>query len=496
MSDVIISKKNEVFIKLECEPHVLYELAPFFTFELESAKFMPQYRSKSWNGVIHLLSTHTGEIYVGLLDRVIAKLKNLGYTYEFKFSKFYGLPFEINEEVSSEGVQGYMRAIIAKASKPFEPYDYQINAVYECLRYNRKTIVSATSSGKSFLIYTLIRYYVAKNLKILIVFPTTGLIHQMYNDFNEYGWNSEEHCHKIFSGREKVTDLSVTLSTWQSLITMDKSFFDSYDVIIVDECHCVKSKSLVDIMKKCHNIKYRFGFTGTLSSGGKDGQTHEWVISGLFGPAYKAVGTKELMDRGRASQLDIHCLVLKHPPQKFDTYEDEIQFIITNEKRNNFIKNLALSLKGNTLILFSRVETHGQPLYELINSSSEINRKIFFVHGGVNAEEREEVREITEREPNAIIVASYGVFSTGVSIRNLHNVIFASPSKSRIRNLQSIGRVLRKGSNKDIATLYDISDDCATASHKNYTLNHFLERVKIYNEEQFEYEIIPINLTQ
>ena len=491
MSDVVISKKNEVFIKLECDPHILYELAPYFTFTVESAKFMPQYRGKRWDGEIKLLSTATGEIYTGLLDKVIAKIKNHGYTYEFRDNKYYGLPFEINDEITPEGVSGYMTHI-----SNLSPYDYQVNAVYECLRYNRKTIISATSSGKSYMIYSIVRYYATKGFKILVVFPTTSLIHQMFKDWSEYGWDPENHCHMIYYGQEKDTNSPITLSTWQSIHKLDKSFFENYDCVIVDECHGCKSKSLIDIMKKSHNAKYRFGFTGTLSNGGKDSQTHEWVISGLFGPSYKAVGTKELIEKGRASQLDIHCLVLKHNPQKFDKYEDEIQFLITNEKRNNFIKNLALDIKGNTLILFSRVETHGLPLYELINNGSDDNRKVFFVHGGVDVQEREQVREITERENNAIIVASYGVFSTGISIKNLHNVIFASPSKSRIRNLQSIGRVLRKGNNKDKATLYDISDDCTYNSRKNYTLNHFIERVKIYTEEDFNYEIITINLKE
>jgi superfamily II DNA or RNA helicase len=490
MSDIVIHKKNEVYIKLECEPHILYELAPYFTFAVDSAKFMPQYRKgRGWDGEIKLLSTATGEIYAGLLDRVIAKIKNHGYTYEFRENKYYGLPFEVNDEITEEGVKGYMNYICS-----FAPYDYQISTVYECLRYNRKTIISATSSGKSYMIYSIIRYYVTKGLKCLVVFPTTSLIHQMFKDWTEYGWNPENYCHMIYSGQEKNTDLPVTLSTWQSIHKLNKSFFEDYDCVVVDECHGCKSKSLIDIMKKSHNAKYRFGFTGTLSNGGKDSQTHEWVISGLFGPSYKAVGTKELIDKGRASKLDIHCLVLKHNPQKFERYEDEIQFIITNEKRNNLIKNLALDLKGNTLVLFSRVETHGLPLYELINNGSDDTRKIFFVHGGVDAQEREQVREITEREHDAIIVASYGVFSTGISIKNLHNVIFASPSKSRIRNLQSIGRVLRKGNNKDKATLYDIADDSTYGSRKNYTLNHFIERVKIYTEEDFNYEIIPINL--
>ena len=243
-------------------------------------------------------------------------------------------------------------------------------------------------------------------------------------------------------------------------------------------------------MTKLHHAKYRFGFTGTL-----DGtQTHKWVLEGLFGPAYKVTRTDELMKQGHLSQLDIQCLVLKHPPQKFDTYQDEIQYLIEHEQRTKFITNLTLDLKGNTLVLFSRVEAHGAVLFEKINKNKDSDRKVFFIHGGVDAEERELVREITETENNAIIVASYGTFSTGINIRNLHNVVFASPSKSRIRNLQSIGRVLRKSTNKVKAILYDIADECTHNSRRNYTLNHFIERIKIYNEENFNYEIITIQL--
>jgi superfamily II DNA or RNA helicase len=218
------------------------------------------------------------------------------------------------------------------------------------------------------------------------------------------------------------------------------------------------------------------------------------VLEGLFGPSYNVTRTDELMRQGHLSQLDIQCLVLKHPPKTFDVYEDEIQYLIGHEQRNNFIKNLALDLKGNSLVLFQRVESHGAVLYEKINKNKGDNRKVFFIHGGVDTQERELVREITERENNAIIVASYGTFSTGINIKNLHNVIFASPSKSRVRNLQSIGRVLRKGKGKVKATLYDISDDCSTKNRRNYTLNHFIERIKIYNEQKFNYEIITIQL--
>ena len=340
------------------------------------------------------------------------------------------------------------------------------------------------------MIYSLARYYVGQGKNILVVVPTTSLVEQMYKDFEEYGLDAESYCHKIYSGREKYDDRPIVITTWQSIYKLERKWFERFDVVIGDEAHLFKSKSLIQIMTKLHHAKYRFGFTGTL-----DGtQTHKWVLEGLFGPSYKVTRTEELMRQGHLSQLDIQCLVLKHAPQKFETYEDEIQYLISHEQRNRFIKNLALDLKGNTLVLFQRVESHGSVLYEEINKNKSDDRKVFFVHGGVDAEERELVREITERENNAIIVASYGTFSTGINIKKLHNVIFASPSKSRVRNLQSIGRVLRKGKGKVKATLYDIADDCTSNSRKNYTLNHFIERIKIYNEESFNYEIITIQL--
>ncbi len=485
--DLLISKSNEVYLKITCEPHIEYELRDYFKFEVPNAKFMPQYRGRNWNGEIHLFDIRTKQLYVGLLDKLISFCGNYNYNYKFEDNKFYGMPFEVNDGISYEGVKDYMKSICSHV-----PRDYQIEGVYDALKHNRKLLISPTASGKSLMIYSLVRYYVERGQKILVVVPTTSLVEQMYKDFEEYSWDASSYCHKIYSGREKTNNSPVTITTWQSIYKLERGFFEDFDVVIGDEAHLFKSKSLIQIMTKLHHAKYRFGFTGTL-----DGtQTHKWVLEGLFGPSYKIIRTSELMEKGHVSKLDIRCLVLKHKPRIFATYEDEVQFIISHDKRNNFIKNLSLDLKGNTLILFSRVETHGKPLYELIYNAKKANRKVFFIHGGVDTEERELVREITEREEDAIIIASYGVFSTGINIRNLHNVIFASPSKSRIRNLQSIGRVLRKGKNKTKAMLYDISDDCTYNSRKNYTLNHLIERIKIYNEEKFNYEIITINLKE
>ena len=487
MADLTIQKINEVDLQVKTEPHIEYELRDRFTFEVPNKKFMPQYRGKYWDGYVHLFNMKTKRIYVGLLDKVVAFCEQAGYSYKFEENKFYGLPFEVNDFISQGGVKDYMKSITS-----FKPRDYQIEAVYDALRYNRKLLISPTASGKSLMIYSIVRYFVGTGKKILLVVPTTSLVEQMFKDFQDYGWDAENHCHRIYAGRERVNTNEVTITTWQSVYKLDRSFFEEYDVVIGDEAHLFKSKSLIQIMDKLHHAKYRYGFTGTL-----DGtQTHKWVLEGLFGPSYKVTQTKKLIDEGHLATLDIQCLVLKYKPQKFDTYEDEIQFLITNERRNKFITNLSLDLKGNTLILYSRVETHGAVLFDLINKGAMGNRKIFFVHGGVDAEDREEVRRITEDQNDAIIVASYGTFSTGINIKNLHNVIFASPSKSRIRNLQSIGRVLRKGKNKVKAKLYDIADDLTLGSRKNYTLNHFIERVKIYVQEQFNYEIISINIKE
>ena len=330
-ANVVISKANEVFLKVNSEPHIEYELRDHFTFEVEGAKFMPQYRNRNWNGEIHLFDMRSKRIYIGLLDRIISFCQRHDYTYKFVDNEYYGTPFEINEGISYAGVKDYMQSICSHS-----PRKYQVEGVYDALRHNRKLLISPTASGKSLMIYALVRYYVDKGQKILLVVPTTSLVEQMYKDFEDYGWDAESFCHRIYSGKEKTNEYPVTITTWQSVFRLDRSFFTDYDVIIGDEAHLFKSKSLVSIMTKLEHAKYRFGFTGTL-----DGtQTHKWVLEGLFGPSYKVTKTDELMRQGHLSQLDIQCIILKHPPQKFDTYNDEIEYLISHEQRNNFIKNL------------------------------------------------------------------------------------------------------------------------------------------------------------
>jgi superfamily II DNA or RNA helicase len=170
-----------------------------------------------------------------------------------------------------------------------------------------------------------------------------------------------------------------------------------------------------------------------------------------------------------------------------------MDWIVKNEKRNKFIKNIACNTKNNTLLLFQYVDKHGKVLYDTIKKEVGDKRKVFYIHGGVDTEEREEARQIAMKENDCIIVASFATLSTGVNIPNIETVIFASPSKSKIRNLQSIGRGLRLKGDKTSCELIDIADDLSWKSKTNHMLNHAMERMKIYSSEDFDYKIIEVN---
>jgi len=487
-----VSKKNEVYLEVNAEPSTARSLSDFFTFEVPGARFMPAYRNRIWDGKIRLYSPATGELYLGLLS------------YLEKWLIDYDEPYEISEELQDEKqidrkiLDGFIRQLNLRArGKSIRPRDYQVDAVDFAIRKHRALLLSPTASGKSLIIYILVRYYELllrehQNDKILILVPTTSLVEQMTSDFIDYGWQ-EAYIQKVYSGHDREVSKKVVISTWQSLYKMPKKYFEQFGCVIGDEAHLFKAKSLTSILTKLHLCKYRFGLTGTL-----DGmQTHRLVLEGLFGGLNKVVSTKKLIDDKTLSSFKIRALVLTYPEQecklvKDMNYQDEIDYIVTHEKRNNFIKDLTLSLNNNTLVLFQFVEKHGSVLYDLIKSNTD--RQVFYVYGGTDTQTREQIREITEKEKNAIIVASYGTFSTGINIRNLHTIVFSSPSKSRIRTLQSIGRGLRRSESKDSAVLYDIADDITYKSKRNFTLNHFMERINIYNEEQFDYEIKRIKL--
>ena len=492
-----VIKRNESFVKVKCERSTAQELSEYFTFFVPGHQFTPAFRNKIWDGKIRLFDLRTFELYHGLLPYIESFCGEREYTLE------YGDPRpDLTEDYPVYHADKFITGLSLQSRRTdIDVRDYQKNAYVSAMRKQRCLLLSPTASGKSLIIYLIIRQLLEYRCKKgLIIVPTTSLVEQLYADFTDYstanGWDVATSVHRIYQGKDKNTDLPLTISTWQSIYTQPKEYFEQFDFVIGDEAHLFKAQSLTSILSSCVNARYRIGLTGTL-----DGtKTHKLVLEGLFGQVERVTTTKELMDNKQLADFTIKCLILKHDDEicklmKGKTYQEEIEYLILNESRNKFIKNLAVSLKGNSLILYQYVDKHGKILYDMLTKTENIgDRKIFFVYGKTDTETREQVRRITEEENDAIIVASYGTFSTGINIRNLHNIIFASPSKSRVRNLQSIGRGLRIGDNKTEAVLYDIADDLRYKNHLNFTLKHFIERTKIYNEEKFIYKLYKIGL--
>lgn len=472
--DVVrLTKVNEVYLKVHSEPSVVQELSDHLTFMVPGAKFMPAYKNKFWDGKIRLLNSLTGLTYTGLVTEISEFCTSRNYVIEIDQNLLPIPPDDIP---------------VVETTKP--PRDYQLDAYRTAVNLERGIFLSPTASGKSLIIYLISTFFIEKKL---IIVPTVSLVLQMKKDFEEYaGRGLKIHC--ITAGVDKESTENVVISTWQSIYKMPKQWFNQFGVVIGDEVHQFKATSLKTIMEKLENCRYRFGFTGTLDGS----QTNKITLEGLFGPVRQVTTTVELQEQGHVAELDIKIVVLKHDKDSSKlvskmNYQDEVDFIVRNDKRNKFIRNLSLSLEGNSLILFQFVDKHGKMLYDML-TQKEPDRKIFFIHGGVDGENREEVRGIVENEANAIIVASFGTFSTGVNIRNLHNIVLASPSKSRIRVLQSIGRGLRIGDNKNKMVLYDIADDLRHGSRTNFTLQHLNERMNIYNDQLFVYKIYNTDL--
>lgn len=492
MSSITVSLANYSMLNVKCERGIAAELSDYFSFFVPGYKFMPAFKNRIWDGKIRLFNQMTGELNAGLYSYLVLFCIERQYELIVENSK-HGLPGS-RDTIDADIFNRFTEQL----SLPYVIRDYQYTAVLHALTHNRAVLLSPTGSGKSLIIYIIAAYFLQQlsdKEKILIIVPTTSLVEQIYSDFKEYGMNVDSEVHKIYSGKDKITDKRVIVSTWQSIYKFPKVWFEQFGMVVGDECHGFKSKSLSSIMNKATKARYRFGTTGTL-----DGtQTHKLVLEGLFGPVFQVTKTKKLQDNDTLAPLDIKVLMLKYDSavrENFGkrTYQDEIDFIIKHERRNKLIRNLALDRKGNTLVLFHRVDAHGKVLFDLIKDKADPERKIFFVAGETDTSDREAIRRIVEKQKDAIIVASMGTFSTGINIRNLHNIIFASPSKSQIKVLQSIGRGLRKSDDGSTTQLFDIADDLHWKTRQNFTLLHSAERVKIYTKEEFKYSIVQVDI--
>lgn len=506
--NIIVSKRNESTLLLDCENSILRELAENFTFFVEGYKHMPKFKAGVWNGQICLLDLRFGTLPIGLYEQFKIEAKELGYEVEAKPNQF-GSP-EDTDIVTREGLIEFTDSLnLHSNGNKIEIRDYQLDALFDCIKYQKRLIESPTGSGKSLLIHTLMQWYRSKGFgKILLIVPTLNLLNQMKADLidytSEYDFNVENEIQLMGDGASKVVTKDIVISTWQTLIRIPADQMD-FDVVIGDEIHQFKNDIMKNLFERSTSAKYKFGVSGSL---GKS-ETNRMVLRGMIGEITKVRTTRELIDDGRLSDIKIKCVLLKYGKEtkklfkqtaiannvsKVD-YPTEVNFLCDHKKRNNFIRNLALMQKGVTLVLFNRVEDHGVPLYESIKSKSD-GQEVYFISGDVNATERERIRLVCqESDKDVILVASSGTTATGTNIPRINNIIFAAPTKSVIRTLQSIGRGLRKSEGKTHLNLYDIVDVIGTGkTTSNFAYKHFTERLSIYQSEEFDYKLLEVEL--
>lgn len=475
-------------MRIDTDPGVIQELYDRLSFDVPGAKFMPKFKKRLWDGKVHLLNKRNNTIHKGLAHYVESYAKENDYAFVKDFSNT-----SFNEEVADDFIS---KTKWFNNDKIIEPRDYQLEAIKRGITNKRYIALSPTGSGKSLIIASLIKFYHDnEDGNILLICPTTSLVEQMYSDISDYFpyWEPQSKITRIYSGMVREQK-RIVISTWQSIYDNPESWFSNFSVVIGDETHLYSAKEVSKLFEKCVNAEYRFGFTGTLS-----GQhLHQLQLEGLFGKAFQITTTSKLIKNKQLSDFKINALVFSYSEKtkkdfKRHSWEEEVQFIISNEKRNKYIAKLASSLKGNTLVLFSRVESHGKVIFDILKEITD--RPVFFIFGGTETEIREEVRKSLDNITDAIIVASSQIFSTGINIPTLKNIIFTHPSKSRIKTLQSIGRVLRISDKKSgPSVLFDLVDDLRYKNKVNYAFNHFKERIKIYAQEDFEYKIIDIEL--
>lgn len=497
---------TETFVKVQIDDFgIEQEFGEFFTFFSKSYKFSPAYRNGTWDGKIRLFNTRTKALYKGLLMIIIQFAKMNAYQLQIDPSLF---PKDTEFDKAEFG-KFCDELNVASKNEPIVIRDYQIEAASRALHEYRKILISPTGSGKSLIIYAMLRWLLEKNgdERILLIVPTTTLVEQMFSDFVDYsglnGWRPEDHIQLLYSGKDKIFTKSIMVSTWQSLHAMRKNDPKAFSKIvnvttvgIFDEAHTYKAEEVRSTIEQFIHTKRRIGTTGTLDGS----KVNELVLTGLFGAPYVVKTTRQLIDEGVLADIKIYILKLKYPEHickemKGSDYETEFNFIIGTEGRNHFIRDLALSCKGVTLITFSLVERHGKVLFDIISKAAE-GRNVYFVSGATGIDERVRIRQVANDDPSCIIIASEKLFSTGVNIPGITNIILAVPRRSSILIRQTIGRGLRVFGGKDHMKLFDISDDLSVGSRKNVTLKSLDERMSIYIKEEFDYQVKDISLAE
>jgi superfamily II DNA or RNA helicase len=508
MTQVEVTKVNESFVKVYSDFNIESEIKDYFTFKSPGYQFSPKYRARLWDGNISLYNVKTKFLPIGLYPRLQDFCRDNNIEIIFKECDRFSA-VSINNDLDVLDVSEFVMDLnIWSKNGPITARDYQVEAIHQAIHKRRVTLISPTSSGKSLIIYCIIRWLLEDDpdARILLLVPNVTLVNQMIGDFKDYsqqnGWDVDKHCQRLYSGQTKELSKRVLVTTWQSFtkIASDRvqgpKILSLYKAVIADEAHGAKGKEMQSILEKCAYASYRIGTTGTIDTS-TNAKINTLQIEGSLGPLYKVITTKELIDTNQVSGLKIKTLVLKYSTEEAELlkkaeYQEEIKWLVENNKRNAFLMKVALATDGTTLLLVKNRESHAKKLFDALTKVS--SRPVYYVAGTVDPDERERIRQVANKE-DCIIVATFASFSTGVNLPNIRHVIFGCPSKSSITVLQSIGRGLRLHTNKTHMVLWDVIDDLRYKKSTNYSYDHGVERLSIYRREKFDIGIkeIPFN---
>lgn len=486
---------NASTLFLETDNDSLWQAA-YETLRYQDPTFERNAWSK-WDGTVRMFNKKNGTFPSGLLSMMLKLCRD----YEDKVD-IEPLLKNLVRDISREDIQEWVDNLnVSSGGNPIKPYDYQVEALYYSVKYTRYLALAATSAGKSLMQYMKARFWLdmmADEAKILIVVPTLQLTQQLYKDFKDYsqlnGWDTDAYVHVAGDGVSPYTRKRIVICTWQTLKNQDREFFQPFNFLMGDEAHTFSSESLDYISSSCINCWQRVGLTGTLR---RNDPNHKIRVCKIFGDSKRLVTTKQLQDRGLATKTVVNMIVMSYPTEQRRkwrndcTLEKETKIICGYEPRNKILVNLGRKLKGNSLFLFNNIETHLEVVKEEMIKAG---LKPFVIHGDISVEEREEIKRYMETHDDVILLASYGTTSTGISIKKLHNLVFAFPSKSNIRIQQSIGRMLRIHDSKDIAFIYDLIDEMKFDGRRNRTMEWAAERLDIYREEGQTIKTIKVDI--
>ena len=491
--DITIQKQNNSYVQLHCNEELNHKIYCLFSAFQPGYKFSPRFKHKIWDGKIHCYSPITQLLPIGLVDNLLNWCKKNNYTY-----RLFGLD-DFKDTVDYGDMKEYVNSQITK----FDARDYQLDAIYKALTNKRGVLLSCTGSGKSLMIYGILKYLIAKKNKrhLLLIVPNVSLVEQMYTDFIDYGWeNIENDVEKLYSGMDPTFRTPVLISTWQSLENQDKGFFAEYQGVIVDECHGTKANVVSRILKQCIGADYKIGTTGTLPTEMAD----QLMINGVLGNVVYELKSKKLIDLGFLTKIVVASIFVRYPEEfirtnKDRTYQEEVKVVEEKPERNRTLNFVIDHSKptDNILILVNHKD-HLKSVKEYLNLVYP-ERKVSIMMGEVKAKERESIRTSINTEDGTLILGTFAVCSTGINIPKLHSIIMFSNSKSRIKVLQSIGRGLRKHVSKNKVIIYDIIDDLRYKTrtgkvHENYCIQHYNERLIYYKEQEFPVVETVINV--